>query len=39
VLAVAERVAALDCPRITTGLDAHGCAVIHAALAPQESWG
>jgi hypothetical protein len=38
VLVVAERVAALDWLRIATGLDAHDCAVIHAALAPQESW-
>jgi hypothetical protein len=36
VPAVAERIAALDWPRIATDLDAHGCAVINAVLAPQE---
>jgi hypothetical protein len=33
--AMAERIAALDWQRITTDLDAHGCAVINAVLAPQ----
>jgi hypothetical protein len=31
---MAERIAALDWQRITTDLDAHGCAVINAVLAP-----
>jgi uncharacterized protein len=34
--AMAERIAALDWPRLTTDLDAHGCAVVHAVLSPQE---
>jgi len=34
--AMAERVAGLDWPRLATDLDAHGCAVVHAVLSPQE---
>lgn len=34
--AVAERIAALDWPRLATDLDAHGCAVVPAALSSQE---
>ena len=34
--AMAERLAALDWPRLATDLDAHGCAVVHAVLSPQE---
>jgi hypothetical protein len=34
--AMGERIAALDWPRLATELDAHGCAVIHAVLSPQE---
>jgi len=33
---VAERIAALDWQRLATDLEAHGCAVVHAVLAPQE---
>jgi hypothetical protein len=33
---VAERIAALDWQRLATDLDAHGCAVVHAVLSPQE---
>jgi hypothetical protein len=33
---MAERIAALDWPRLATDLDAHGCAVVHAVLSPQE---
>jgi uncharacterized protein len=33
---IAERIAALDWPRIATDLDAYGCAVVHAVLSPQE---
>src|SRR5919197_4433407 len=33
---IAERVAALDWPRITVDLDAHGCAVAGAVLSPAE---
>jgi hypothetical protein len=33
---IAERIAALDWLRLATDLDAHGCAVIPAALSPQE---
>jgi hypothetical protein len=33
---VAERIAALDWQRLVTDLDAHGCAVVHAVLSPQE---
>jgi hypothetical protein len=36
VPAIAERIAALDWPRIATDLDAYGCAVVHAVLSPQE---
>jgi hypothetical protein len=32
---VAERIAALDWPRLATDLDAHGCAVMNAVLSPQ----
>ena len=31
-----ERIAALDWPRLAADLDAHGCAVVPAVLAPQE---
>ena len=34
--AIAERLAALDWQRLATDLDAHGCAVVHAVLSPQE---
>jgi hypothetical protein len=34
--AMAERIAALDWPRLTTDIDAHGCAVVPAVLSPQE---
>jgi hypothetical protein len=34
--AMGERIAALDWSRLATDLDAHGCAVIHAVLSPQE---
>jgi uncharacterized protein len=34
--AIAERLAALDWQRLATDLDAHGCAVAHAVLSPQE---
>jgi hypothetical protein len=34
--AIAERLAALDWQRHATDLDAHGCAVVHAVLSPQE---
>ena len=34
--AMVERIMALDWPRLATDLDAHGCAVIHAVLSPQE---
>jgi len=37
--AMAERVAGLDWPRLATDLDAHGCAVVHAVLSPQECVG
>ena len=33
---VAERIAALDWSRLAIELDAHGCTVVHAVLAPQE---
>jgi hypothetical protein len=33
---IAERIAALDWPRLATDLDAHGCTVVHAVLSPQE---
>jgi hypothetical protein len=33
---VAERIAALDWQRLATDLGAHGCAVVHAVLSPQE---
>jgi hypothetical protein len=33
---MAERIAALDWPRIATDLEAHGCAVMSAVLSPQE---
>src|SRR5712691_2945421 len=33
---VAERIAALGWQRLATDLDAHGCAVVHAVLSPQE---
>jgi uncharacterized protein len=36
VPAIAERIAALDWQRIVTDLDAHGCAVASAVLAPKE---
>jgi uncharacterized protein len=35
-LTIAERIAALDWPRLANDLDAHGCAVMNAVLAPQE---
>jgi hypothetical protein len=35
-LAMAERLAALDWPRLATDLDAHGYAVVPAVLSPQE---
>jgi hypothetical protein len=34
--AIAERLAALDWQRLATDLDAHGRAVVHAVLSPQE---
>jgi hypothetical protein len=36
VPAIAERIAALDWQHLATDLDAHGCAVVHAVLSPQE---
>ncbi len=33
---IAERIAALDWPRIATDLDAYGCAVVQAVLSPLE---
>jgi hypothetical protein len=34
--AITERTAGLDWSRLATDLDAHGCAVVHAMLSPQE---
>ena len=36
VPAIAERIAALDWPRLASDLDTYGCAVVHALLSPQE---
>ncbi|MDQ3260065.1 MAG: proline hydroxylase, partial [Pseudomonadota bacterium] len=34
--AIAQRVTALDWPRIGADLDLHGCAVVNALLSPEE---